>query len=193
MNTEVTKELAEEIKPDVLITALGARPIKLPIKGIDLENVYGAEEIYVAPEKAGEKVTILGGGLVGIELAIFLSDLGKKVTIVEMLPHLTMHEFSIHTMALEEEIERCGLDIRLSTSAKEITPDGLIVSGPEGEEKIPADTVIYAVGQSPLFKEAAALYDCAPEFYQIGDCTAPKTIQAATSVAHRIAMDIGRF
>ena len=193
LNTEVTRELAKEIAPDVLITALGSRPIRIPLPGIDSDHVMGAEDAYVRPEEVGRNVTILGGGLVGIELGIFLSDLGRKVTIVEMLPKLSMHEFSIHTMVLEEEIERTGMTIRLSTSAKEITPEGLSVSGPDGEELIKADTVIYAIGQSPLWKEAAALYDCAPEFYQIGDCTVPKNVQAATSVAHRIAMDIGRY
>ena len=194
LETPVTRELTESIKPDVLIAALGARPVKLPIQGIDLPLVHGAEEVYLAPELAGENVVILGGGLVGIELGIFLREsYGRNITIVEMLPHLSVHEFSMHTLALNEKIKDCGFDVHLQTAAKEITPVGLVVSGPDGEKLIPADTVIYAVGQAPLFEEAAALFDCAPEFYQIGDCTIPKNVHAATSAAAMIAMNIGRI
>ena len=63
----------EEIKPDAIMACLGARPVKPAIPGIDGANVFGAEEIYKDPEKAGQNVVILGGGLVGMELAIFLS------------------------------------------------------------------------------------------------------------------------
>ncbi len=193
LNTFVTPEYARALKPDVIIAALGARPAKPPIKGIDGANVFGAEEVYLKPELAGERVTILGGGLVGIELGLFLSGLGKKVTIVEMLPRLSVHEFSMHSLALEVEIPKRGLTVHLSTSASEIYEGGLRVSGPEGEFDISADTVIYATGQRALKAQAAALSDCAPEFYQLGDCLVPKNIHAATSVAHMIACDIGRI
>ncbi|MCR5649532.1 MAG: NAD(P)/FAD-dependent oxidoreductase, partial [Oscillospiraceae bacterium] len=88
LKTEVTPELAKEFAPDVILAALGARPIKPNIPGIDGPNVVGAEELYYAPEKAGKNVVILGGGLVGMELAILLSMLGRQCTVVEMLPDL---------------------------------------------------------------------------------------------------------
>lgn len=192
LNTPVTPEYAGGEKPDVIIAALGARPVKPPIKGIDGENVLGAEEVYLHPELAGENVAILGGGLVGIELGLFLAGLGRKVTIVEMAPRLSVHEFSMHSLALEVEIPKRGLTVHLSTAASEIYEGGLHAKGPEGEFDLAADTVIYATGQRPLKADAAAFADCAPEFYQLGDCVAPKNIHAATSVAHMIACDIGR-
>lgn len=63
----------------------------------------------------------------------------------------------------------------------------------EGQHIIEADTVIYAIGQKPLRKEAIALADCAPEFYQIGDCVVPDNIYTATSSAYQAALDFGRF
>ena len=65
---------------------------------------------------------------------------------------------------------------------------------PDGEEKfLEADTVIYATGQRPLWDEAKSLHDCAPEFYQIADCVAPKNMLQATSVAANIVRNIGRM
>ena len=62
----------------------------------------------------------------------------------------------------------------------------------EGTKLYEGDTIIYSVGQRPLWDECDALRDCAPEFYQLGDCVMPKNIWQATSTAHYIARDLGR-
>ena len=54
----------------------------------------------------------------------------------------------------------------------------------------PADTVIYAVGQQPQRQAAVSLYDCAPEFYILGDCVSPANIMNATSAADAVARAI---
>jgi 2,4-dienoyl-CoA reductase-like NADH-dependent reductase (Old Yellow Enzyme family)/thioredoxin reductase len=212
LNTEVTPELARKINADVIIACLGSRPVKPPIKGIDSQNVYGAEEIYYKPEKAGKKCVILGGGLVGLELGVFLSMEGRTVTVVEMLPSTLASEKTggtsermsdvpdvnagdpiVQGVALCEKIKTLpGMKIICSTRALEVTPEGLKVEGPEGVYEIKADTVIYAAGQKPLREEAQALMPCAPEFYQLGDCVTPKNIVTATQTAFHIARDIGR-
>ncbi|MCF0120933.1 MAG: FAD-dependent oxidoreductase, partial [Oscillospiraceae bacterium] len=215
MNTAVTPEYARAVAPDVIIAAMGSRPI-VPkfIKGWDNENVVGAEEVYYNPSLAGENNVILGGGLVGLELGLWLAKLGKTVTIVEMAPSTLaskddgegtserMFGFSglkygdpfVHGIAIAEDLKNYpNMTIRTSTKALEIGADGVKVEGRNGVEVIPAETVIYAVGQKPLAEEASALYDCAPEFHQIGDCVAPRNIMNATSVAYQIARDIGRY
>ncbi len=191
LNTEMTPAKAMEIGPDVIIAAVGAKPMKLPITGID--KALCAEDVYLAPEKCGDSVVIMGGGLVGIELGLFLAELGKQITIVEMAPKLTVHEFSMHTLALMDQIEKRGLKILTSHAAKEVTEEGLIAAGPDGDVLVAADTVVYAVGQIPQRAEALAFNDCAPEFHMLGDCIVSKNIQAATSLAHRLAYDIGRY
>ena len=104
-----------------------------------------------------------------------------------------MDQFSMHTPALMIQLDKQKIKTILSTSVKEITKEGALVSGPEGEQLLTADTVIYAVGQKPLLEEAAALHDCAPEFYQLGDCIAPKNIMNATRAAFAVACDLGRM
>ena len=53
--------------------------------------------------------------------------------------------------------------------------------------------MIAATGQKPLMEEAAAFYDCAPEFWMLGDCLASRNIFSATQEAFTIARDIGRM
>lgn len=215
LNAEVTPELAQKLNPDVIIAAIGARPI-IPtfIKGWDLPHVLSAEELYMHPEKAGKRVVILGGGLVGLELAVFMGMLGREVTVIEKMPELNDGGNNLQGLALSGEIERYGIRISVATMASEINEKGVvgIFTGEPLPPKNPmpfalpqyqpirssgtmlfeADTVAYAVGQKPLWNEALALRECAPEFYQIGDCVAPRNIYQATSSAFFIARDLGR-
>ena len=107
LNTEVTPEYARSVGADVIVAALGARPIIPDIPGIDGKNVIGAEAAYTNPGKVGKTAVILGGGMVGMELAIYLDSLGNKVCVVEMAekfnPGLNeLHGFSI-LIKMEEE------------------------------------------------------------------------------------------
>ncbi|MDR2771190.1 MAG: FAD-dependent oxidoreductase [Clostridiales Family XIII bacterium] len=212
LNTEVTPALARELAPDVIVAALGARPVIPAIKGIDGPNVVLAEDVYLDPAKAGKRVVIIGGGLVGLELGIFLAQNGRSVTVVEMLPDtiatrkelpvseriggalaLEVGTNIVHGVALAQEIKKLpNLRILASTKVPEIDEAGCFAEDATGVRKLEADTVICAVGQRPLREEGAALHDCAPEFYQIGDCLAARNILTATQTADRIARDIGR-
>jgi 2,4-dienoyl-CoA reductase-like NADH-dependent reductase (Old Yellow Enzyme family)/thioredoxin reductase len=193
LNTAVTPELARSLAPDVIIAAIGARPAVPPIPGIDGKTVLSADALYRAPEKGGKCIVILGGGLVGLELAIFMARQGRKVTVVEMMDRFTVQEFNMHTTALKVNIRELGIQTHLSTKALHISDAAVTCEDGEGRQfDIPADTVVYATGQVPKRAEAFALNDCAPEFYMLGDCRAPQNIAAATASAYAIARDIGR-
>ena len=214
LGTEATPDFVEETSPDVVIAAVGARPV-VPsfIKGFDRPNVYGAEELYKSPALSGKRVVVIGGGLVGLEFAVFMGMSGHEVTVLELAPALSDGGNNLQGLALSGEIEKYGIKISVATKALEINEKGVVgefTGGPRppanpspfylplyqpigtsGTMLFEADTVAYAVGQEPLRDEALALRGGAPEFYQIGDCAAPQNIHHATSLAHFIALDIG--
>jgi len=193
LNTEITADNAAQYGADVIISAMGAVPVKPPIPGIDRENVFSAEEVYTKPELAGENVLILGAGLVGVELAIYLSMLGRKVTIVEMMDAINDGGNFQHMKGVKVQLAKYKVDVRLSTKAAEITENGVVCVGKDGEYTLPADTVVYAVGQRALQDESMALYNCANEFYQLGDCLVPSNIKNAVTTAYVTARNIGRI
>lgn len=193
LNTALTPELAEKMKPDVIIAAVGASPVKPDIVGIDGKNVLGAEYAYINPEKTGSRVVILGAGLVGLELGVYLSMLGKKVHVVEMAGEMSDGGNILHAQGLRIELKKRGVEVFLNTKAKKITADGVECESAAGDRFFPSDTVIYAVGQRPRRREALALNFCAPEFYMLGDCVTPANITAATGAAYDISRNIGRF
>ncbi len=190
LNTPATKELALSLEPDAIIAALGARPV-VPtfIKGYDLPHVFGAEEIYYHPEKAGKNIVILGGGLVGCELGIHLSMLGHDVTILEMASEPNFAGNKLHGEAVTAKLKELKIKLLTNTKALEITDAGVV-----SEKGLhPADTVIYAVGQRALYEEVDELRFCAPEFYSVGDCNLPANIAKATKEGYYAARNIGRL
>ena len=177
----------------MIIAATGARPVKPGIPGIDGANVLGAEYAYLHPEETGRRVCILGAGLVGLELAVYLSMQGREVQVVEMGPGINDGGNFLHAIGLKTELNKRKIGVDFNTKAVEIRPEGVVCAGPDGEKLYAADTVIYAVGQRPESDAALALRFCAPEFYQICDCLSPRNITAATSAAFHTARNIGRL
>ena len=86
----VTPEFVEHEDPDALIVAIGSQPIVPDIPGVSGSNVMHALDVYWEPEKIGEKVVMIGGGLVGCETGLHLSAQGRSVTIVEMMERLAV-------------------------------------------------------------------------------------------------------
>ena len=190
MNTAVTPALAEELKPDVIIASLGARPVVPPVPGI--EKALPAESVLEDVESVKGDAVIMGAGQVGLELAIWLAQLGHKVTVVEMADRPGIDIRSVAFMYYGIYMDDLGVDLRLNTKAVAVNGGSLTVETADGREEIPADTVIYAVGQKPLAEEADALALCAPEYYLIGDSVKPANVLSATRQAYAIARNIGR-
>ena len=193
LNTEVTPQYAKSIGADVIIAALGARPIVPDIPGINGSHVIGAQYAFTHVDKVGASAVILGAGLVGTELAIYLAMLGKKATIVEITGEISTGNSYMHGYGIKVQLEKYGIDVRFNAKTLRIGDDGVWYETPEGEDLLKCDTVIYAVGQEPLYEEAFDLRSSARRFYAIGDCVTPRSIAAANEEAATIARDIGRF
>ncbi|WP_368384245.1 FAD-dependent oxidoreductase, partial [[Clostridium] symbiosum] len=108
LNTGMTPELARSLRTDAIVCAIGADPIVPPVPGVDLEIAVSAVGMHEHMEEIGQNVVILGGGLVGCEESIFLGELGKKVTVLEMKPELCRDAPFLHHEAVLLEMERLG-------------------------------------------------------------------------------------
>jgi len=69
---------------------------------------------------------VLGCGLVGVELAIYMASLGRDVSVVEMLEEINHGGNVLHVLALNVEINKHGINMNFNTRALEITPDGVL-------------------------------------------------------------------
>lgn len=189
MDTEVTPEFVREIFPDVLIAAVGAEPIIPKIPGIKNKNVVVAASAY-NEDAIGEKVIVIGGGLVGCEEGLHLAHLGKKVTILEMLEKAAPDAPYLHWLGLMKELEKSAcLETRVKCTR--ITENGVYAVNEKGEEKFyDADTILLAVGLKPRTEMVESLRNCVMDFSVIGDCLQPATVMEAIHMGYFSAMNI---
>lgn len=182
MNTKVTPELVAEIQPDALICAIGATPIKPPFEGIDDNRVIFANDLHRDDLEIGERVVIIGGGLVGTESAIDFRNKGKKVTILEMKDDFASDANMFHKMGLNIQV-RNGIDMRTGVKVLKITEEGVVAADKDNNEMVfPADTILCAVGMRSRSDEVEALRDTVIDFIPLGDCYRPG--QAVAAIHH---------
>lgn len=186
LNTPVTPALVGEINPDALIVAIGGKPIRPNIPGIDGANVVSVEDAFANPDLVKGKALVIGAGRSGIELGIWLKEKGVDISLIE-----AKESGSAGNAA--SKVTKVGLEIVVNTKAKEIKADGVLCDTPDGEKFFAADTVVLALGVEPLWDEVDALSSFAGEFYQAGDCRAPRNIMAATGEGWTMANLVGRF
>ncbi len=193
LNTEATPELIEKLAPDFLIAAVGATPVRPKIPGIETETVMTALDAYFNASIVGERVAVIGGGLVGCEVGLFLAEQGKKVTIVEMTDVIGDPERNWrHTIPLVMRMDETStLEYRRGQKCIEITSSGIKVADKEGREQIiEADTVVLAVGMQSNSETVERLRECVPDFYPVGDCVKPQRIMEAMQGGYFAALDI---
>lgn len=189
--TEAGEEWVEREDPDVLIVAVGSEPVIPDIAGISLTHVMHVPDTYWEPEKVGERVVIIGGGLAGCETGLHLAALGKSVTIVEMMDRLATDATESHRIALFGMMDG-RVHYYSRTLCTRITPTGITASGGDGSDRLfEADTVVYAVGQKARPDAAFRLCQAASrQYFLIGDCVSPRKVKDAVHEGYHAAMDI---
>ncbi len=190
LNTELTAEEAQAMNVDAVIVAVGASQIVPPVQGIDSKKVVTLEALHQTPPALGEKVVVIGGGLVGTECALYLDGLGKDVTIVEMQDDWAKDAYFMHKNAMIVAMRTNNIKIHVSTKAKAVTEVGLLCETEAGEVLFEADTILLAAGMKANRAVAESFYNTAPVVYEIGDCIkAGRVVDAVTGGYYR-ALDI---
>ena len=193
-NHPLTAEELKTLEFDTLIVATGAKAKTFSL-GDDRHVITAKDALAQSGKNVGEHAVVIGGGMVGCELALWLTkDLGKKVTIVEALPKLLAVNAPIcsaNSEMLERLVPFYGTDVRCRTTAVTATENGLIIRDLDtgAEETIPADTVILAVGFTPDRELYNAMQEC-DEVYAIGDCKEFHNVHSAVWDAFEVANHI---
>ena len=192
LNTCVTPEMIDGLY-DVVVAAVGAQPIIPRIPGADGANVTVATDAIMNSEKIGKNVVVIGGGEVGVETGMFLANQGRNVTCIEMRDTLAADCTKIHYRSMFQEAWETtkGFSFILNATAKEITADHVTYTDKDGvDHEIPADSVVLSVGMRSKDEEALRFYGTAKQFFLVGDCKKPGTIQTTNRNVYAIAMNI---
>ena len=137
------------IQAEKVIIATGSKPIVLPIPGADSPDIMDAEGILNL-NQLPKSLAIIGGGVIGVEMATILAKLGCKVSIVEMMPHCLPTQDAEVALVLEEVLREDGIQVCCSAQVNRIEDFAkgkrVIFSDGSAEQKLEAEAVAISVG-----------------------------------------------
>lgn len=179
---------------DHILIATGSVPARPPIPGLDLSGVMTSDELLEGTDRLYRSIVIIGGGVIGVELATFYADLGSEVTIVEGLDRLlpTLDRELGQNLALLLKKQNVKIFTNAMVQGVERTESGLSVRFEQKGEATEAcgEVVLCAIGRRPycdgLFAEAMTpafdgrrlrvderFMTSIPDVYAIGDVSSP--------------------
>ena len=130
LGRQIDGEDIDELKPDVIIVATGGVPFRPGLPGIDGVNTVAASEVLLGRE-AGNRVVIIGGELVGCEVADYLAGKGKAVTVCELAGKDFAEKMPASLrVRLIDRLAQQGVKMRGGVKYEQIPEDGLIIIGP---------------------------------------------------------------
>lgn len=187
LNTPVTKLLIEEIKPHTVFNAIGATPLIPKVPGADLPFVVNSHDVLNGKVTLEGNVVVIGGGMVGMEVAEYLAERGCKVTDLEMLKDYCMDMGSARKFCVTEAIQAAGIVSVTEVTVTAIEP-GKVIGQKDGRTvEYPCKYAVMAVGS--ISRDGKELEEAAYEngcgYIVIGDAGQARRALNAT----REAMD----
>lgn len=187
----VQTDKGRTVQYDKLIIATGSKPFILQIPGADKKGVTAFRDIQdcermIEYAKKYKKAAVIGGGLLGLEAARGLLNLGMEVNVIHIYKYLMERQLdSTASSMLQSELEKQGMNFLLEKETAEIIGDDHVkgIRFKDGTE-IEADLVVMAVGIRPnvqLAKESGInvnrgivvndyLETNVPNIYAVGEC-----------------------
>ena len=187
LNTEVVS--LEDLDAEEIVLATGSRPRALPIPGG--ERAVFVNEMLLNKERAGERVAIIGGGLAGCELAYDLACAGKKPFIIEAQDDVIkdMHVSAPNSTMMRELLRFHQVPIYLETKALEIREDSIVIENKDGQQRLPADSFVSAVG----FKsDLSLLTKKSRHVHVIGDAANVSNLKGAIWGANDLVLKLSK-
>lgn len=142
-----------EVTGENVLIASGSKPARPPIPGLDLEGVMTSDDLLDGPGRTFDSLVVIGGGVIGVELAAFYSNLGCRVTILEGLTHLLPPLDKELGQNLAAILKKRGVKIVTGAMVSQVARegDGLRVSYTlrDKPDSITGRAVLCAIGRVP--------------------------------------------
>jgi 2-enoate reductase len=182
--------LVEEEKPDVLVVATGGIPLMPEIPGVERKNVFLAVDVLSGKAEVGERVAVIGGAEIGMEVALYLAEKGKKVCVIEKEPQTlpdtnTATRLYLLWMAAEQ-----GVEMLTDSNVVEIREGAVVVDRGGESREVETDSVVVAAGYVPNRELSDKLKGLPIRVYEIGDCQGIGRIKGAIHGASIISRAI---
>lgn len=146
LNTIVTTELIEQINPDEVVIAVGSAPIELNIPGAKLSHVTNSHDVLAGKKEVSGRVVVIGGGLVGLEVAEYIHEMADHITVVEMLDQVAKDLGQLRNICVMESLYAAGIETVTNAKCVEIKENSVVIDRMGNLEEIPCEFVVVAIG-----------------------------------------------
>ena len=180
LGTYVTPEMVVAARPDVVILATGGIPLTIPFP--DLEEtrwLMASDQLEGAAQVETQSAFVIGGGLVGLEVADYLAVQGKLITLVEMLEEVGAEMDVLAKNMLLKRLKNHDVGVHSNTEVTRLTTEFAITQQGEREVRYPIETVVLAVGVRPNQELPNALEGSDLVAHVIGDAVKPRKVLEA--------------
>ncbi|TPI75452.1 dihydrolipoyl dehydrogenase [Mesorhizobium sp. B2-8-9] len=146
-----TETGTQVIRAETVVIATGSAPVELPFLPFGGPVISSTEALALS--EVPEKLAVVGGGYIGLELGMAFAKMGAKITVIEALPRvLTQYDAEL-TRPVLKRLGELGVEVMLGVKAKGLSTkgDALLVETADGKNaKIAADRILVTVGRKPL-------------------------------------------
>ena len=192
LNHALCIEAIRKENPDAIVLATGSVAATPAIEG--LEKAVVSLDAINHPEMIGKNVVVVGGGLVGCEIALDEAKHGKNVTVVEALDDIMSAGGAAaprpNYQMICDLFDFYGVKVMKSTKLAAVTDEGAVVENADGKTTLKADTVISALGFKPSVNEEESYKELGIPTYSVGDSKGAATILNAIWTAYDVANEI---
>ena len=145
-----TREGPRRISCEHLVIATGSKPLELPALPFRGPVISSTEALDL--QELPKRLTVVGGGYIGLEIGTALAKLGAEVTVVEAADRILPQYDAELTKPVMARLAALGITLHLSARASGLTDEGraLTVESAEGRQEIAADKVLVTVGRAPV-------------------------------------------
>lgn len=209
LNYEATPEKVKAAAADIILVAAGASPKAFDIPAADDARIMEAWDVLAGQTASGKEIVVVGGGAVGCETALYLSEKGTldagalkflllhkaetadelfklitngtyHVSVVEMGPRLADDLPGSIRWTVSKHMKTMGIAAYTSSTVREISARKVIIEDLQGDKKeLPADTVVMAIGSKANNELFEAVKEFDSQVYLLGDAQNPSNIMDA--------------
>ena len=184
-------ETMAEFDPDIVVLAVGSDPVELPVSGGDGARL-GTDVLLSDAEGLGDNVCIVGGNGVGLDVAMFLKEKGKDVTVVEMLDDVGSELAFPLQWQLKDLIAERGIDVLTGHKVVSISGNTVKVKENGATKDLKFDDVVCAVGFACVDTSALekSMCDAGYAVERVGSCVKPGHLYDAIHGAFWAALEV---
>ncbi|TPN83617.1 dihydrolipoyl dehydrogenase [Mesorhizobium sp. CU2] len=146
-----TETGTQVIRAEFVVIATGSAPVELPFLPFGGAVISSTEAL--ALREMPQRLAVVGGGYIGLELGMAFAKMGSKVTVVEALPRVLAQYDADLTKPVLKRLGELGVEVMTGAKAKGLSTkgDALLVETADGKSaKVAADRILVTVGRKPL-------------------------------------------